>query len=391
MRGRSFGVLSWVLSLLGCLLVARLAGSPPVSASDAADYIVWSGSFFFAVFLGGFAGLRLSLALNRRGRPLRRRGWLAAFILSGVLLFGAGAGGQALFMLSREEITRSSAVDLALLLDASGSMDSAGYNAPRTEAAVQFVDAMDEDIRIQAVSFASTVLDHTELLTMDDSGKAAVIDFIRAIDSVGMTDFDSPVSLAIDTLAAQSAEDHHQAIILLTDGEGTLSTDTATALMESGIRLFSIRIDAANSSSQEARTLIDLAEATGGFDTRLEPSTDGGVDTATLLDAFEEAFQASSETRIQMEETLLLSSVNTSPYQFLVRLVTLVLCAVLFGIGYFARWSFSAAACNALSGGVLTVLTTLMGSPGVSILLTCILLGAAYVVVRWEGGDPLDV
>ena len=71
--------------------------------------------------------------------------------------------------------------------------------------------------------------------------------------------------------------------------------------------------------------------------------------------------------------------------------MTLVLCAVLFGIGYFARWSFSAAACNALSGGVLTVLTTLMGSPGVSILLTCILLGAAYVVVRWEGGDPLDV
>ena len=39
--------------------------------------------------------------------------------------------------------------------------------------------------------------------------------------------------------------------------------------------------------------------------------------------------------------------------------------------------------------GVL--LTTLMGSPGASILLTCILLGAAYVVVRWEGGDPLDV
>ena len=68
-------------------------------------------------------------------------------------------------MVTREEVVVSTdKVDMVLLLDASSSMDSASHDAPRTEAASQFVDAVGEDNRLQAVSFASTVLDSTDLL-----------------------------------------------------------------------------------------------------------------------------------------------------------------------------------------------------------------------------------
>ena len=390
--GRFSGVLSWALSLLGAFLAVGLAGAAPAGAGNPLAYILWSGLFFLAVFLGGFVGLQLSLALNRHGRARRSRGWFAALVLSGALIFGAGAGGQALFMLSREEVTTSSAVDMALLLDASGSMDTSGYSLPRTDAAVQFVEAMGEDTRIQAVSFASTVLDSTDLLTMDAAGRQTLVNFIKAIDAVGMTDFDAPLSLAADTLLTQGRADSNKAILLLTDGEGTFSSQAADTLLENGIRLFSIRIDAVGSSSAEVRALTELAERTGGFDTRLVPGADGSVDTAALLQAFQEAFQATSEHRMGMKEELLIRAEGISGYQLAVRFVTLILCALLFGVGYFAQWRGGMVVRNALSGALLAVLLTLAGGfGGLSILLICLLLGAAYVKIEWKGGGTLDV
>lgn len=389
--GRFSGALSWALSLLGAFLAAGFVGTAPAGAGDPSVYIFWSGRFFLAVFLGGFVGLQLSLALSRYGRARRSRGWFAALVLSGALIFGAGAGGQALFMLSREEVTTSSAVDMALLLDASGSMDTSGYSLPRTDAAVQFVEAMGEGTRIQAVSFASTVLDSTDLLTMDAAGRQTLVDFIQAIDAVGMTDFDAPLSLAADTLLTQERTDSNRAILLLTDGEGTFSSQVADTLLNSGIRLFSIRIDAVGSSSAEVQALTELAERTGGFDTRLVPGADGSVDTAALLQAFRDAFQATSEHRMGMKEELLISADGISSYQLAVRFVTLILCAVLFGVGYFAQLRGGMVVRNALSGALLAVLLTLGGSGDLSVLLTCLLLGAAYVKIERKGGGTLDV
>ena len=163
MRGR-FGVLSWIFSLAGALLGSQLVAAMYDNVNGPMEHALWGGAVFLAIYIGGFAGLSLSLRFGR-WRARRPRGWLISFILCGALIFAAGAGGQALFMVTREEVVVSTdKVDMVLLLDASSSMDSAGYDAPRTEAASQFVDAVGEDNRLQAVSFASTVLDSTDLL-----------------------------------------------------------------------------------------------------------------------------------------------------------------------------------------------------------------------------------
>ena len=393
--GWLFRISCWLGSCLGAIAGAGLAAALD-QVNGPMETILWSGCLFLAAFAGGFLGLQLSLALNRRWRVHRPPQWPAALALSAVLLFGAGAGGQALFMISRQEaVPTASAVDLVLLLDASSSMDTSGYSAPRTDAATQFVEALDEDVQVQAVSFAAAVIDATELLPMDDTGKAALRDFIAAIDSVGNTDFNAPLDLAVETLADQARSDASQAILLLTDGEGDFSDSMADTLTERGIRFFSIRIAAYNSSSDQVRALQDLAADTGGFDTRLDPGPDGSVDTADMLTAFQEAFQAAAEGgRLTLDEDLLISSEETSLYQFVVRLAVLALCAVLFGTGYFGRFRFRPAdlAKNALSGAAAAIVITLAGQTAFSgAAVFCVLAGAACVTTKRNGGETLDV
>ena len=73
------------------------------------------------MFVFGFAAVQLAMALSRKYRAERPRRWWAAFLIACVLIFGIAAGGQYLFMYSREEITVPAEVDMVLLLDASGT------------------------------------------------------------------------------------------------------------------------------------------------------------------------------------------------------------------------------------------------------------------------------
>ena len=391
--GWLFRISCWLGSCLGAIAGAGLAAAALDQVNGPMETILWSGCLFLAAFAGGFLGLQLSLALNRRWRVRRPPQWPAALALSAVLLFGAGAGGQALFMISRQEaVPTASAVDLVLLLDASSSMDDAGVSQPRTEAATQFVDALPPDHALQAISFASAVLDSTRLLPLDDAGKQSLKAFISAIDSIGMTDFNEPLIAAIQTLSAQTQPERGRAVLLLTDGEGSLDGEVVNDLISQDIQVFSVRISNSESLSPEAQALVDLAEATGGFDTCLRPDGSGSVDTADLLAAFQAAFQASTEDQLVMEEELLIASSHASLYQLLIRLVTLIAIGVLFGIGYYAQIHLRTLLYNALSGAMLTAAVSILGSSAVlCMVLCCLLLAAAYVALEQNGGDTLDV
>lgn len=391
MNNRKFSVGAWALSAIGAvggglLLLPRSwegLGTP-------IDRIVWCGAFFLAVFLGGFLGLGLWARWNRACKVVRPRGWPAAFLLSAALLFAAGAGGQALFMYTKEEVSVSAGVDMVLLLDASGSMDAQGYSLPRTQAACQFVDGLPDDCRVQAVSFASIVLDQSPLTRMDPQGKAEVTDFIRSIDSVGSTDFDAPLQAALDILGREGREDCHHAALLLTDGSGELSDDVVRSVQDSGVKVFTIRIGAPGGQSG---ALADFARSTGGFDACLTPGPDGGVETGQLLASFQEAFQAVNETRVTMSDDMLIQGGPVSAYQFLVRLAALMACSALFGLGYFGRPQWPALGLNLACGLGLNVLLCFINTSErtACILILCILMGPALVRLKWEGGEVIRV
>lgn len=394
MNRKTFCISATLGSLVGAVLFALLITPRNFDAlSTAGERIFWVGGFFLAVFAGGFAGLHLTLHFSRKYKIQRTRLWLPAFLLACVLLFGIGAGGQALFMYSKEEVLVPASADMVLLLDASGSMDSSGYTQPRTDAGCQFVNSLGDDNRLQAVSFAGTVLDSTGLINMDAQGKNALTQFIRGIDSVGATDFNAPLRQAMQTLSKQGRADCGKAVILLTDGDGDLDSDVIKTYVGSDVKVFTIRISSDADLSYDAQVLADFAVNTGGFDVQLTPAADGTVDAADMLKAFRDAFQATTETRVNMSKDLLVYAEQTSFWQFLLRTVVFILCGILIGIGYFGQFSLKLLVANGVCGLVSAVLVTLLNGSfyGLCVAVICLLMTTAFVSLDMNGEDVYDV
>ena len=394
MNRKTFCVSATLGSLVGAVLFALLITPRNFEAlSTAGERIFWVGGFFLAVFAGGFAGLHLTLHFSRKYKIQRTRLWIPAFLLACVLLFGIGAGGQALFMYSKEEVLVPASADMVLLLDASGSMDSSGYTRSRTDAGCQFVNSLSDDNRLQAVSFAGTVLDSTSLINMDTQGKNTLTQFIQGIDSVGATDFNAPLRQAMQTLSKQGRADCGKAVILLTDGDGDLDSDVIKTYVGSDVKVFTIRISSDTYLSSEAQVLADFAADTGGFDVQLTPAADGTVDAADMLKAFQDAFQATTETRVNMSKDRLVYAEQTSFWQFLLRTVVFILCAILIGIGYFGQFSLKLLVANGVCGLVSSVLVTLLNgsSYGLCVAVICLLMATAFVSLDMNGEDVYDV
>lgn len=395
MRGKQFG---WALSgasalgaILGMIFMSRQLDRATNTPGERA---LWVGAFFLMLFVFGFCALQLAMALNRTYKVERQPLWWVAFLLACVLLFGIGTGGQYLFMYSREEVVVPAEVDMVLLLDASGSMDSYGYTGPRTDAACQFVDSLDEDCRLQVMAFAGRVLDSSQLLTMDSTNKNALKQMISSIDASGATDFNEPLEKAKDTLDNLGRQNCNKAVILLTDGESGVDTSVVQSYMGSNIRIFSIRISSKNYLDADAQALADLAQSTGGFDTQLIPRADGSIDTADMLKAFQDAFEATAETEVNMREDLIVYAKDgITLWQFLIRALVMVLCAILIGIGYFGTVSLSSVISSGVMGLTASVLVSVVEGVGyLPCALTIVLLTeTAYVFLDLRGEDQFDV
>lgn len=395
MRGKQF---SWILSgasALGALLGMIFMSSQMRMATTAPDErALWVGAFFLMVFVFGFCALQLAMVLSKSYKVERPPLWWAAFLVACVLIFGIGVGGQYLFMFSREEIVKPAEVDMVLLMDASGSMDAAGYNTPRTEAACQFVDSLSDDCRLQAVSFAGTVLDSTQLLPMSASNKNILKQMICAIDASGATDFNQPLRQAMSTLNSEGRQNCNKAVVLLTDGQSGLDANVVSSYINSDIRVFTVRISKYTSLDYDEQALVDLANNTGGFDTQLTPNPDGSIDTKDMLTAFQAAFEATSETEVNMREDLIVYAEDgISFWQFLVRAITVILCAVAIGIGYFGTVSLPSVIGSGVMGFVASLLITLLEGAGYTLcaLIVVVLLGTAFVFLDLRGEDHFDV
>lgn len=395
MRGKQFG---WVLSgasALGALCAMLLLTMQMENAMDTpAGRAVWVGAFFLMMFVFGFCALQLAMLLSRKYKVERPRLWWAAFLLACVLVFGIGFGGQYLFMYSKEEVVVPAEVDMVLLLDASGSMESYGYIEPRNDAACQFVDSLDEHCRLQAVAFAGRVMDSTQLLKTDSANKAVLKQMISAIDASGITDFNEPLKLAKDTLDSQGRPDCNKAVILLTDGDSPLDPDVINMYVNSDIRVFSIRISSDSILIANAQALADFAQNTGGSDTQLTPNPDGSIDTADMVKAFRDAFEATSETEVNMRKDLIIYAEDgVTMWQFVIRALVIVLCAVIIGIGYFGVISLPSAISSGVMGLITAILVTVLEGVGYFLceLVVVLLVGTGYVFLDLRGEDHFDV
>ena len=395
MKGKRFSLFLSGISALGVFggMLIMLNQIDRVT-NQPGERALWMGAFFLVVFVLGFVALQLAMAIYKNYRVERPGLWWAAFLVTCVLIFGIGAGGQYLFMFSREEVVIPAEVDMVLLLDASGSMETGGYSGPRTDAACQFVDSLDESSRLQAVSFAGTVVDSTALLPADSANKDQLKQMIRTIDASGTTDFNEPLTLAMNTLNSQGRPNCNKAVILLTDGQSTLDSSVVDQYLNTDIRVFTIRISNVSSLTAEEQALVDFATNTKGFDAHLMPRSDGSIDTSAMLQAFKDAFDATSETNVNMRKGLIVcSQEGVTMWQFLIRVLVMVLCAVVIGFGYFRRISPAAVLSSAVMGLSAAVLVTALDGEGIFVctLVTVLLIETPFVFLELRREDQLNV
>lgn len=383
--------MTWILSAVPAFLAALvLDPGRLIPEQTQMQRILWSGGFFLLIYLAGFLGLSIGLAiLSRiRGFRVRRSGnWLLVFLLGAVLIFGAGAGGQALFMRSEAvDEYHPTPVDVVLLLDDSSSMELYGYDGARTEGTCLFVDSLDENVRVQVIAFSGLVREYLPFTTADDAGKEQIKEGVRNIDLTGLTDFDLPLTAAAQSLTENGRADCQKAILLFTDGEASLADETVQKVIGSGAKLFCVRIsgsDQTDEISADMRKLADLAVQTGGADIVLEPAADGTVNAEDLLTAFQTAFAAVVETIRVVPDGLLAVSAGITTYQWIIRVITILLIAVLTGIGFFGRIRPLPLILNLVSGAAFAIA---IGAAGGQYLLVAvcggILLGSAFVVLQ---------
>ena len=146
------------------------------------------------------------------------------------------------------------ALDLALVLDSSGSMLDNDPQGLRRTASKNLVDAMLVNDRASVVDFDGAAR-LAQALTSDKAALKAAID---TIDDSGSTNIGAGVRVGIDSLGAQG--DPARVMVLLTDGDGSYSADLTAEAKSKSITIYTVGLGSAVNET----LLRDIATQTGG-------------------------------------------------------------------------------------------------------------------------------
>ena len=148
-------------------------------------------------------------------------------------------------------------VDVALIIDSSGSMSWNDPSDLRKEAAKVFVDTMQESDQVAIVDFD----DGTRVpwhLALVDNNRPAIKAAIDTIDSDGGTNIGAGLQTGYDELNS-STKDNKKAAVLLTDGQGDYNNE-ATLYANKGWPVYTIGL----SDDADEQLLQQIANDTGG-------------------------------------------------------------------------------------------------------------------------------
>ncbi len=166
--------------------------------------------------------------------------------------------------------------NVAIVLDASGSMASTDPNGYRFEAISQFVNLLTETgNNVGAVIFSGDIAASQNVLPMNNqSSKNGTIDLVRSVPPEGWTNIGEALELAVDML--EDGDPNLPSVILfLSDGNTELATDDATNISleqkanaiqecrEKGISIYSVCLNA--NYAADVSEMKQMSDATAGI------------------------------------------------------------------------------------------------------------------------------
>jgi Ca-activated chloride channel family protein len=168
-------------------------------------------------------------------------------------------------------------VDLVVVMDISGSMRGDKITSARSSL-MQFVSKLDENDRLQIDLFNDQISTLTPLTPIGEK-RQKVIDSVSGIFEQNNTSLYDAVLHAYDGLEAEGNPDHIRAIVVLSDGEDTVSAATLDDVIQkvqaseeeggNAIKVFTI----AFGEDADADVLKQIAEPGGGKQYDSSPET----------------------------------------------------------------------------------------------------------------------
>lgn len=159
-------------------------------------------------------------------------------------------------------------VDLVIAIDTSGSMEGEKMNAARSSL-LQFIDLLGDNDRLQVISFNTSIYTLSDLSPLGEK-RDELKRRVSGIISGGDTSLFDTVKSAYADLNANADPHHIRAVVVLSDGQDTISKTSFSDLIadlnkasgEGGnaIKLFTI----AYGDGADQSTLTQMADPTGG-------------------------------------------------------------------------------------------------------------------------------
>jgi Ca-activated chloride channel family protein len=210
-------------------------------------------------------------------------------------------------------------LNLALVIDASGSMDGAPLAAAKG-AALEVISALAPQDHLSLVSFASDAVRHADAVALDDPGREILRSAIAGIVTRGSTNLsagwlDGCEAVATRQAACVDPERNH--VVLLSDGHANRGETSpaalnqhASALRERGIITSTVGIGIQYSPTQ----LQAIAESGGGRMHDAERSDEiAEIVVAELRDTFATALEQ-VEVRLILPAGVKVSAYGTAPF-----------------------------------------------------------------------------
>lgn len=123
-------------------------------------------------------------------------------------------------------------LDLALVIDASGSMQGEPLEAAK-RAAAGVVEALGPRDRITVTSFADDVIRHVDSLSAADGGRARALKAIATLETRGCTDLAGGWSDGVQALDRARRDGAQRRVVILSDGHANVGeTDPETLGLE---------------------------------------------------------------------------------------------------------------------------------------------------------------
>jgi len=165
------------------------------------------------------------------------------------------------FCIQEEGGTPQTGIDLAFLIDQSGSMSVNDPNGLRVDGAHQFVDAMDTQDVAAVVGFTTSAFTRIGLTQLDTTENRDAVH--AALEETrpagGGTSITAPVEAAIDLLS-QTQSGRPRVALLLTDGVGSYDNTLTEQARQANIVIHTVGLG----SSTDPVLLQQIASGTGG-------------------------------------------------------------------------------------------------------------------------------